>query len=78
MILSVHAKEEMLTDDISEEEVKQCLDFGRLETTNCVNGEIRHAKRLDVKNKSVVVVYTFKDEETRVITVYATRNKWQE
>ncbi|MCX6709122.1 MAG: DUF4258 domain-containing protein [Candidatus Woesearchaeota archaeon] len=77
MILSVHAKERMLSKNISEDEVLQCLDFGVLKATNCVEGEIRHYKRLDLKEKSVVVIYTFENDELRVITVYAIINKWK-
>lgn len=71
MMLSVHAKERMLKKGISEDEVMQCLDYGIPQVTKCVEGEIRHAKLIDLKHKSVVVIYTFRDGELRVITTYA-------
>jgi len=67
----------MLSKNISEDEVLQCLDFGENTITDCVNEEIRHAKRLDAKDRSIVVIYTLKNNDLRVITVYTVRNKWQ-
>ncbi len=77
MILSVHARERMLKKGISEDEVLQCLEFGVLKATNCVEGEIRHYKRLEFKEKAVVVIYTFNGGELRVITVYEISKEWQ-
>lgn len=74
---SVHAKERMLKKGISEEEIMQCLNFGVLKATNCIEGEIRHYKRLDMKDKAVVVIYTFKNNESRIITAYPIVKKWQ-
>jgi hypothetical protein len=78
MILSDHAKEEMLKDGISEEEVRQCLEHGELIFTQAMRGEMRYIRKLDLKDRSIVVIHTFRDNDHRVITTYAIRNeKWQ-
>ena len=69
MILSGHAKEEMLADGISEEEVRQCLEFGTIEIEQPVRGEMRYGKQIDLKHKAIMVIYTLSGEEPRVITV---------
>ncbi len=69
MILSGHAKEEMLADGISEEEVRQCLEFGTIEIEQPVRGEMRYGKQIDLKHKAIMVIYTLNGEEPRVITV---------
>ncbi|VVB81567.1 Uncharacterised protein [uncultured archaeon] len=71
MIVSVHARERMLRKGISEDEVRECIDFGISQATKSVEGEVRHAKLLDLKGKSVIVIYTFREDELRVITTYA-------
>ncbi len=75
MILSEHAKEEMLADGISEDEVRQCLEFGSLEMEQPVRGEMRYGRQLDLKHNSIVVIYTLVGEEQRVITAYSMVNK---
>lgn len=65
----------MLKKGISEDEVIECLDFGIPQATKSVEGEVRHAKLLELKGKSVVVIYTFREDELRVITTYAIMKK---
>jgi hypothetical protein len=77
MILSKHALEEMRKQSITEEEVKKCLDDGELEIRQIVNSETRCGKKIDFKEKTVVVIYTQKAEERRVITAYVVRRKKQ-
>ena len=45
MIISDHAREEMDNADISEEEVRDCLEYGRLEIKQIIAGEIRYGKK---------------------------------
>ena len=78
MILSEHAKEEMLADGISEEEVRQCIEHGTKIIKDCVNGEMRYGKRLAMKDWSVIAIYTFRQGETRVITAYTVNDqRWR-
>ena len=78
MILSEHAKEEMLKDGITEEEVKQCLEHGTEIMKNCVNGEMRYGRKLEMKDRSVIAIYTFRNGETRVITAYTDEDqRWR-
>lgn len=77
MIISKHAKEEMEKSSISEKEVKACLEHSELIIKQVVKGEIRYGKELVLKDKKIVVIYTFKDDKLRVITVYPIwRKKW--
>lgn len=68
----------MLEDGIADEEVKLCLECGEQKTQGFNKGEPRYIRILTVKDRKIVVVYTFKNKEPRVITVYAMRSKkWQ-
>lgn len=79
MILSGHAIERMLKKGITETEVKECIEHGCMEIELPVRGEMRYGKKLDLKNRSIVVIYTLSGNEPRVITVYQIVNrKWQE
>ncbi len=73
--IPAHARKEMEDDDISEEEVQWCLEHGELEIKELVNGEMRYGKRLALKDKTIMVIYTYRDEITRVITCYTIRRK---
>ncbi len=76
--ISDHAKEAMADDEITEEEVKQCLVYGELEIMQFVGEELRYGKKLDLKNKIILVIYTLKEDVERVITAYVIRRKrWQ-
>ena len=78
MILSDHAREEMLKDGISEEDVRQCLEHGRVIIENCVNGEMRYGEKLAMKDRSVIAIYTFRLGEPRVITAYTVNDqRWR-
>jgi len=75
--ISDHAKAAMGEDGISEEEIKECLEHGELEIKQLVNGEIRYGKKLEVKDKIIMVIYTHRKEIQRVITCYTIkRKKW--
>ncbi len=75
MILSSHAQWEMHQAEITEEEVAYCLEYGDLEFTEIVNGEVRYGKHLVLKEKDITVVYMFRKNTIRVITVYSIRRK---
>ena len=73
-----HAEEEMLKDGISKEEAEACLEHGELVIKQVVKGELRYGKQLELKDKKIVVIYTLRKEETRVVTCYTVRRKkWQ-
>lgn len=75
---SSHAEEEMQKDGISKEEAEACLEHGDIVIKQFVSGEMRYGKQLQLKDKEVVVIYTLRKEETRVVTCYTVRRKkWQ-
>lgn len=78
MIISDHAKEEMKASDITEEDVKACLETGELEIKQIVDGETRYGNKLVMKNKTIIVIYTYRGEEKRIITAYPVwrKKKW--
>ncbi len=57
MIFSDHVYKEMQQAGISEEEAKQCLGHGELEIKQIVKGETRCGKRLELKYKTIMVIY---------------------
>ena len=78
MIISDHARDEMNQAGITEEEVAQCLKHGELEIMQVVKGETRYGKKLDFKDKTIMVIYAFRNDEERIITSYIIRRKkWQ-
>lgn len=78
MIITPHAREEMEASGITEEEVKACLECGELEIKQVVKGEMRYGNRIDFKDKTIIVIYTYRSEKKRVITCYPIkRKKWQ-
>lgn len=78
MIISDHAHEEMIQAGITEDEVKQCLEHGELEIKQVVYGEVRYGKKIVFKDKTIIVIYTIRNNEERVITAYPIRRKkWQ-
>ncbi len=78
MIISEHVKEEMRASGITEEEVKECVEHGDLEIKQVVNGETRYGNKLAMKNKTIIVIYTYRGEEKRIITAYPVwrKKKW--
>jgi len=77
-MISNHAQREMYRAGITEEEIAQCIEYGKLEFTEIVKGEVRHGKYLVLKDKDITVVYTFRKNTIRVITVYPIRRKqWE-
>lgn len=79
MIISDHAHDEMAHAGISEAEVRDCLEHGELEIEQVVQGETRYGKRLELKDKTIMVIYTIRNDEERVVTAYTIRRKksWQ-
>lgn len=79
MIISDHAHEEMNKAGISEQEVRDCLKHGELDIKQIVAGETRYGKKLDLKDKTIMVIYTIRNQEERVITTYLIKRKktWQ-
>lgn len=75
MIVSNHAKEEAEKSSISEEEISQCLKFGVLKFSQIVNGECRYAKQFELCDKTIIVIYTIRSCEERIITTYCIRRK---
>ena len=73
--LSEHARKAMADDEITEEEVNTCLEHGELEIKQQVKGEFRWGKKLSLKDKTIMVIYTEKESTKRVITCYTIRRK---
>lgn len=69
----------MQADDTAEDEVHSCLEHGELEIKQQVQGEMRYGKKLELKNKTILVIYIHRGEVQRVITCYLIRRKklWQ-
>ena len=77
MIISDHARKAMLNDGITEEEIKACIEHGEREIKQLAEGEVRYGNKLELKNKTIIVIYTYRDKKTRVITCYIIqRKKW--
>lgn len=78
MIVSEHAKEEMEASGITEEEVNACLENGELEIKQVVDGETRYGNKITLKDKTIIVIYTYRGEEKRIITAYPVwrKKKW--
>jgi len=76
--LSDHAKAEMETSEITKNEVIACLEHGSDEIIQVVNGETRYGKKILLKDKTLMVIYTYKGHIIRIITTYIVwRKKWQ-
>ena len=77
--ISDHARKEMESSNIIEDEVKSCLEQGSLEIKQIVKGEIRYGKKISFKDKTIIVIYTKLKDKLRVITAYPIRRKkWQD
>lgn len=57
MIISDHARDEMENAGITEDEVRDCLEHGTLEIKQVVEGETRYGKKLELKEKTIMVIY---------------------
>ena len=79
MIIPAHAQREMALSGITEEEVRSCVGHGNLEIRQVVRGEVRYGKKLELKDKTVVAIYTLRHNEERVVTAYLIRRRspWQ-
>ena len=76
--ISDHAEKEMRSSGITEDEVKACLEYGTLEIKQFVKGELRYGKKLELKDKKIMVIYTKIEGKIRVITTYhIRRKKWK-
>ena len=65
----------MESGNISKDEVKACLENGSLEIKQFIKGEIRYGKKLEFKDKIIMVIYTQINDKIRVITTYLIRRK---
>ena len=73
-----HALKAMEDDEITEDEIKAGLEHGELEIKQLVKGEMRYGNKLDTKEKTIMVIYTYKNGNKRIITCYTIRRKkWQ-
>ena len=77
MFIPDHARGEMEQSGISEEEVRTCLEYGESIIKQLVKGEMRYGKEMAFKDKKIIVIYTYRDNEERVVTVYPVRRKKQ-
>ena len=79
MILSDHAKTEMEHSNISEKEIRQCLEYGKVIIKQLVKNEMRYGKEIDLKDRTIVIIYTYFNDEEKIITTYPIRRKkqWQ-
>ena len=77
--ISEHAEKAMSDDGITEDEVRNCLEHGELEIKQFVKDEIRYGQKLELKEKTILVIYTLRGKIQRVITCYIIRRKkqWQ-
>ena len=70
--------EEMERAGISRGEVVVCLLHGALEISQIIGSEKRYGKKLELKDKTIIVIYTLRNGEERIITAYVVRRKkWQ-
>jgi len=78
MIVSEHARQQMLQSGIDESDVRACLEHGELVIKQVVKGEMRYGKQPDLKDKRIIVIYTRYDGDARIITTYSVKRKrWQ-
>lgn len=75
MIISKHAEERMKKEDITKEEIKRCLIDGEIIIKKVIKGEMRYLKEVDLKHRKLIVVYTIRNGEERVITCYPKRKR---
>ena len=75
MELSDHAQEQMERKGISKQEVEECIHHGRLVSKQVVKGEMRYARTIPFKDKTVTVVYTLRGDRVRVVTCYPIKRK---
>ncbi len=68
--ISEHAREEMIASDISEEDLKACLEHGEREIKQIVDGETRYGNKLICKDKIIMTIYTYRGNDIRIITCY--------
>ncbi|MBL7160886.1 MAG: DUF4258 domain-containing protein [Candidatus Aenigmarchaeota archaeon] len=73
--LSGHAQEQMERKGISQREVEECVKLGRLVSKQVIEGEMRYARTMPLKDKTVTVVYTLRGDRVRVITCYPIKRK---
>lgn len=75
MILSNHTKERMQKKGISKDEIIACIEHGSKEIEGFMHGEYRYGKRLELKHKTIFVIYTHVGDEKRVITCFNEKRK---
>lgn len=76
---SEHVRIAMEKHGISEEEVREVLEHGTCIIREIVDGERRYGNELLKKGRIIIVIYTYRDDATRIITCYGKRRKqWPE
>lgn len=75
IMFSDHARSEMENSRISKAEVENCLCFGNLVIKQFVNNAVRYGKQITFKDKTIVVIYIYRNNEERIITAYLIKRK---
>ncbi len=75
IIITDHAREAMTDQEIVPDEIRDCLEHGTPEIEETIRGEYRYGKQLIKKEKIIMVIYTIRGEDIRVITAYTLRRK---
>jgi len=75
VVFSPHAIREMLRRKISLEEALHCLNHGELIIRQNVKGETRYGKRIELRDKTILVIYVHENTTTKVITCYPIKRK---
>ena len=63
--LSEHARKAMDDDEITENEITTCLEHGELEIKQQIKGELRWGRKLSLKEKTILVIYTEKESNQK-------------
>lgn len=76
MIISPHARNKMNRLNIPKEDIEKCFKDGKPVIKQIIKGEMRYGKVIDLKDRKLVIIYTYeKSGETRIITTYYMRRK---
>ena len=77
IVLSPHARSAMEEHSITEDAIRTALEHGECCIKMQVGKELRYGNKLELKDKTIVVIYTHQEEATRIITCYPLRRrKW--
>lgn len=62
---------------LAKNEVAICLHHGTRVIKQSVEGEMYYGKQYAFKDKKIIVIYTYRNDEERIITVYPIKRKKQ-